>query len=436
MSLSCKCIGQPQVLDGIAAIVGNKIIMHSEVDQQYQAFIAAGNYGNPELKCQFLERMILNKMLLFHAILDSVEVTDDQVNDAMDRKFRYFIEQFGSIEKFESFYGKTVLEWRDEIRPIMRDNLLMQAMQEKVIKTSTVSPADVKAYFEKIPKDSLPLINAELEYQQIVKNVPYSEEAKNECRRQLEDYRQRVLKGETEFGTLAVLYSQDKASAIQNGELGFVNRGDLVPEFEAAAFKLQPGEVSPIVETKFGFHIIQMVERRGNQINVRHILLRPVLTPEDNLKAIAFLDSVADLIAKDSMNFTEAAQRFSEDEDTRFSGGNVINPKSGNTKWEIDEIERDVFFQIDQLKQGEFTRSLPYTTNQGKSAYRILLLKSRTAPHVLNMNIDYQRLQELALQDNQDKALMDWVKRKKGSTFIQINSPFIDCDNLKQWKSD
>ncbi|MEO8148696.1 MAG: peptidylprolyl isomerase [Bacteroidia bacterium] len=433
--MSINSIAQPQVLDGITAIVGSKIIMQSEVDQQYQAYIAQGNYANPDMKCQLLDQMILTKMLLHHAILDSIEVTDDQVNDAMDRKFRYFIEQFGSVEKFEAYYGKPVLEWRDEIRPIMKDNLLMQAMRDKIIKTQTVSPAEVKQYFNNIPKDSLPLINAEVEYAQLVKNVPYSQASKAECRKQLEDYRQRVIKGESDFGTLAVLYSQDKGSAANNGELGFVNRGDLVAEFEAAAFKLQAGEVSPIVETKFGFHIIQLIERRGNQINVRHILLRPTISNEDNIKAIAYLDSIADLITKDSLSFTDASQRFSDDEDSRFSGGTVMNPKTGNARWEVDEIDRDVFFQVDQLQVGEFTKSLPYSTSQGKSAYRILMLRSRTKPHVLNMGDDYQRLQELALQDNQDHALRDWIKRKKGSTFIQINPPYKDCAALKDWNN-
>lgn len=436
----CLCTGnvtraQPQVIDAIAAIVGSKIILQSEIDQQYQAYIAQGNYPKPEMKCQMLDQMILAKMLVHHAILDSVEVSDDQVTDAMDKRFRYFVEQFGSIEKFEAFYGKPVTEWRDEIKSLMKENLLMQAMRDKIIKTSTVSPAEVKAYFEKIPADSLPLINAEIEYAQLVKNVPYSETSKRDCRQRLEDYRQRVLKKESDFGTLAVLYSQDKSSARNNGELGFVNRGDLVPEFEAAAFKLQAGEISPVVETKFGFHIIQLIERRGNQINVRHILLRPELTDNDNIKAIAFLDSVANLISMDSMNFTDAAQRFSEDEDSRFSGGNVVNPKTGNARWEIDELDRDVVFQLDQLQPGEFTKPLPYTTLQGKSAYRIVYLKSRSKPHVLNMNDDYQRLQELALQDNQDKTLQDWVKKKTGATFIQVNMPYKDCELLKSWSN-
>lgn len=424
---------QPQVIDGVTAIVGSKIILQSEVEQQYQVYLAQGNYAKPDIKCEILDQMILNKMLLHYAILDSVEVTDNQIDDAMDRRFKYYIEQFGSIEKFEEFYGKPIIEWREEIRPQFKENLQVQAMRDKVQKTTTVSPAEVKAYYEKIPKDSLPLINAEIEYQQIIKNVPYSEASKKLCRDRLEEYRQRVLKGTSDFGTLAVLYSADKGSAKNNGDLGFVNRGDMVPEFEAAAFKLQPGEISPIVETKFGFHIIQMVERRGNQINVRHIMLRPAITDADNLLAIAFLDSIAHLITIDTLTFTDAAQKFSDDDETRFSGGNVVNPQTGNARWEIDEIDRDVFAMVDQLKVGEFTRTLPYTSAQGKSAYRIVYLKSRTKPHTLNMNDDYQRLQGLALQDNQDNSMQVWIKKKKPGTFIQINPPFNTCESLKKW---
>ena len=426
---------QVQLVDQIVAIVGSKIILNSEVEQQYQVFLSQGNYAKPEVKCEILDQMILNKMLLHHAIIDSLEVTDTQIEDGMDRRFRYYVEQFGSVEKFEEFYGKSVLEWREEIRPLFRENLLTQAMRDKVERNTTVSPADVKVYFKEIPKDSLPLINAEIEYQQIIRNVPFSEAAKKLCVDQQEGYRQRIISGEADFGTLAVLYSADKASARNNGELGFFNRGDMVPQFEAAAFKLQKGEISPVVESKFGFHIIQLIERRGNQINVRHILLRPVITDADHQIAINFLDSLVGLIKTDSLTFTDAAQRFSDDEDSRFSGGTVINPQTGNSHWEIDVIDRVVFQQIDQLEVGQKTPVLPTVSGQGKAAYRVILLKSRSKPHMLNMTDDYQRLQGLALQENQTNALKKWVKKNKSGTYIQINPPFKECEDLKVWNN-
>jgi peptidyl-prolyl cis-trans isomerase SurA len=394
-------------------------------------YLSQGNYAKPEIKCSILEKMVVNKLLLHHAIIDSLEVTDQQVEDGMERRFRYYIEQFGSVEKFEEFYGKSVLDWREELRPIFRENLLTQAMQDKVQSQISVAPADVKTFFNEISKDSLPLINAEIEYQQILKNVPYSEAAKKECRDKLESYRKRILSGESDFGTLAVLYSTDKVSARNNGELGFVNRGDLVPEFEAAAFKLQKNEVSPIVETKFGLHIIQLIERRGNQINVRHILLRPTITENDNKQTIALLDSIVDLIKKDSLSFSEAAQKFSEDEESHFSGGNVINPQTGTTRWEIDEMDRIVFQIVDQINIGDITAVMPHQTAQGKLSYRIIKLKERTKPHVLNMNDDYQRLQNLALAKNQEIALHEWVKKKKPGTFIQVNTPLNNCPEFK-----
>lgn len=426
---------QVQLVDQIVAIVGSKIILNSEVEQQYQVFLSQGNYAKPEVKCAILDQMILNKMLLHYAIVDSLEVTETQVEDGMDRRFRYYVEQFGSVEKFEEFYGKSVLEWREEIRPLFRENLLTQAMRDKVERNTTVSPAEVKAYFKEIPKDSLPLINAEIEYQQIVKNVPFSEAAKKVCIDQLEGYRKRIISGEADFGTLAVLYSADKASARNNGELGFFNRGDMVPQFEAAAFKLQKGEISPVIETKFGFHIIQLIERRGNQINVRHILLRPVITDADHKIAINYLDSIVGLIKMDSLTFTEAAQRYSDDEDSRFSGGTVINPQTGNSHWEIDVIDRVVFQQVDQLQVGQMTPVLPTVSGQGKAAYRVIMLKSRSKPHVLNLTDDYQRLQGLALQENQANALKKWVKKNKSGTYIQINPPYKDCSDLKVWNN-
>lgn len=435
LSVTSSVKAQPMLVDGIVTIVGNKIILNSEVEQQYQVFLSQGNYAKPEIKCAILDQMILNKMLLHYAIIDSLEVTDSQIQDGMDRRFRYYVEQFGSVEKFEAFYGKSVLEWREEIRPMFRENLLTQAMRDKVERNTSVSPSDVKEYFKSIPKDSLPLINAEIEYQQIVRNVPFSAASKAACVSQLESYRQRVISGESDFGTLAVLYSADKASARNNGELGFFNKGDMVPQFEAAAFKLQKGETSPVIETKFGFHIIQLIERRGNQINVRHILLKPTITDADHTITINFLDSIVGLIKMDSLTFTEAAQRYSEDEDSRFSGGNVINPQTGNTHWEVDVIDRVVFQQIDQLSVGQMTPVLPTVTPQGQAGYRVIMLKSRSKPHQLNLSDDYQRLQGLALQENQENALKKWVKKNKAETYIHINPPYNDCADLKTWNN-
>lgn len=435
IALVCiTCIGfaQPKTVDKIIGVAGNKIILLSELEQQYAQYIAQGNYANPAMRSQIFNQLMTNKMLLYHAMLDSVEVSESQVEEQLDRRFAYFIGQFGGEKELEKYYNKSIIELKEEFRPTIKDQLLVQQMQGKVTKNSSVTPEDVRNYFESIPKDSLPLINTEVEYAQITATVAYNEESKTTCKAKLEEYRQRVLKGE-DFGALAVLYSLDKGSAKNSGELGFMNRGDLVPEYEAAAFKLKPGEVSAIVESKFGYHIIQMIERRGEKFNTRHILLRPQITDDDNIRVANFLDSIAALIKNDSMTFSEAAIKFSDDNETRFNGGKIVNPQSGSTRFETDQVEPSTFFQLDQLQPGQMTKVLTYTAADGKTGYRILMLLNRTVPHVANLKDDYQRLQGVASSEKETKALDEWIARKKGSTYFRMDDEFKNNSACAKW---
>jgi len=419
------------VVESIDAVVGNKIILKSDVEAAYQQFIAQGNYGSSLIRCQVLDQLLLNKLLLHQAAIDSVDVTDAQVQGELDSRMSYYIQQIGSEQKLEEYYNKSIPEIKEEFRPLIKDQLQIRAMQSKIAKNASASPAEVKAFFESIPADSLPYINAELEYAQISKNIPVSETEKDAVKEKLESYRERILKGE-DFSTLAILYSQD-GSAKTGGELGFTNRGELVPEFEAAAFKLKAGEVSEIVETKFGFHIIQMIERRGDQINVRHILIKPQVSEADIRKAGAYMDSIAGLIRSGEITFVEAAQRFSDDADTRYNGGNVLNPQTGNTRFEPDQVDPTIFFILDKLTPGEFSMPAIAQTPEGDNLYRMLLLRSRTSPHKANLTDDYQRLQQTAVMSKQNKIMEDWVQKKKKTTFIKISEDYSNCDNLKYW---
>lgn len=427
------CNAQPAVADKIVGIAGNKILLLSEVEQNYMEWISRGNYADEAMKCKIYNQLLLNKMMLHHAILDSVEVSEGQITDQLESRFRYFINQFGGEKELEKQYGKSIVELKEEFRPIVRDQIMIQQMQQKISKAGSVSPQDVLNYFNAIPKDSLPLINSELEFSQIVMMVPYSDAAKKECVERLKGYRDRVVNGE-DFGALAVLYSEDVVSAKQSGELGFVNRGDLVPEFEAAAFKLQPNEVSQIVESKFGYHLIQMIERKGDMFNARHILLRPKVGTDDNIRIANKLDSIATLVKYDSLSFAMAASLYSDDADTRYNGGKMINPQTSSIRFEVDQIEGSTFFQLDQLKVGEVSKVLPYTTQEGKSGYRVLQLNKRTSPHVTSLSDDYQRLSEAASNEKSEKAMMDWIKKKKASTYFRIDDQFAPCDTEFGWR--
>ena len=420
-----------KLVESIDAVVGNKIILKSDVEAAYQQFLAQGNYGSEIARCQVLDQLLLNKLLLHQAAIDSVEVTETQVQSELDSRMSYYIQQIGSEQKLEDYYKKSIPEIKEEFRPLIKDQLQIRAMQAKIAKNTTASPAEVKAFYESIPSDSLPYISAELEYAQITRNIPVSEAEKQAVREQLEGYRARILKGE-DFATLAVLYSQD-GSAKNSGELGFTNRGDLVPEFEAAAFKLKSGEVSPVVETKFGFHIIQLIERRGDQINVRHILIRPKVSDEDIRKAGVYMDSIATLINSGKLTFGEAAQKFSDDADSRYNNGNVLNAQTGNTHFEPEQVDPTVFFILDKMSPGEHSAPALAQTPEGDQLYRMLMLKTRTTPHKANMLDDYQRLQEQAVLEKQNKIMEDWVQKRKKSTYIKIADEYKTCDNLKYW---
>lgn len=428
----CKAVAQTgKTLDAVIATVGNKIILDSEIETQYHQFLSQGNYADEKIKCRILEQALLNKLLLHQAIIDSIAVSDAQVDEKINRNIDYYIKQFGSKEKLEAFYGKTIMEIKEEYRPLIKEQLQIQSMQQKITKDVTVSPADIREFYQKIPPDSLPFINSEIEYAQIQITVAVSPKEKQRVREQLKQYRQRVLNGE-DFAALAVLYSQD-GSARKGGELGFQERGNLVPEYEAAAFKLKPGEVSDIVETKFGFHLIQMIDRKGEQFNTRHILIKPKVSSEDIETARIKTDSIYNLIISNTVSFDEAATRYSDDNDTKNNGGNVFNPQTGNTRFETDQVDPAVFFHLDKLRPGEITEPILTQTPEGNQVFRIYKLKSRTEPHRLNIEQDYQKLQEIVLESKSNAALAEWVKRKRKSVHVNISEKYKNCNGLALW---
>lgn len=420
-----------KTIDAVIATVGNKIILQSEVESQYHQFLSQGNYADERIKCRILEQALLNKLLLHQAIIDSVAVSDAQIDEKINRNLEYYIKQFGSKEKLETFYGKSIIEIKEEYRPLIKEQLQIQSMQQKITKDVTVSPADIREFYQKIPPDSLPFINSEVEYAQIQITVAVNAKEKQRVREQLKQYRQRVLNGE-DFAALAVLYSQD-GSARKGGELGFHDRGDLVPEYEAAAFKLKPGEVSDVIETKFGFHLIQMIERKGEQFNTRHILIKPKVNNDDIEAARVKADSIYHILNTKVISFNDAATRYSDDQDTKNNGGNVFNPQTGNTRFETDQVDPAVFFHLDKLAQGEISQPVLTQTPEGNQVFRIYLLKSRSQPHRLNIEQDYQKLQEIVQESKSNAALAEWVRRKRKSVHVNITEKFRNCSGLELW---
>lgn len=421
------------VIDEVVAVVGKNYILLSDIEGQYIQMKMQGDVRKSEsaTKCEILEGLLFEKLLLHQAALDSVEVSPEEVDAEIDQRMRYFIQQFGSQEKLEKYYGKTVTEFRTELRQIMTEKLMVQKVQSSITQNTRVSPSEVKSFYKKMPKDSIPLISSEVVVAQIVKKPPISFQEKFEVKERLRKMRERVLKGES-FEALAVMYSEDPGSAKQGGDIGLHGRGELYPEFEAVAFKMKPGDVSDIVESEAGYHIIQGVERRGDFVRVRHILIKPKVSPVELAEARNFLDSIAQLIRQDSITFEDAVQKFSTDA-SKVNGGILINPNSGRTQWSVDELDPKVFFIIDKMSVNEISTPILMQDEKGEDAYRILQLKSRSQPHRANLEEDYDYIQNLAMQMKQQETIIEWIKNNAKKSYININEKYDDCAFEQSW---
>lgn len=427
---------QPAVIDEVVAVVGKNIILQSDIENQYiQMRLQRGISGSAEtIRCQILEDLLFQKLMLNQAELDSVTVTEDQVDQEMERRLKYFINELGSQEKLEAYYNKSVNDIKTELRRLVNDQMLVEQVQNEIMQKVVITPQEVRTFFKNIPKDSIPMVPAEYEILQIVKKPPISPDEKLAVKERLSDFRKRILAGER-FSTLAVLYSEDPGSARKGGELGFYGRGELYPEFEAVAFRLKDGEISEIVETEAGFHIIQMIERRGDFINVRHILLMTKVSPFALEKAKTELDSISKLIREETITFEEAVEKFSEDEG-KGNGGILINQYTGSSRFEAEMLDPQVSFVIDKLNVGEISDPVPMKTEDGKDAYRLLKLKEKTIPHKANLKEDYTRIQQWALKEKQQKAVENWIRSKSKNAFVDINPHYINCEFDFNWQSN
>jgi len=420
------------IIDGIVGIVGGNVILISDIENQYMQIRSQGIIQGtaPKMKCQIFENMLFQKLLLHQAQVDSLSVTDTQVELEMDRRMRYFISQAGTPERLEEHFGKSLLEIKNELRDVIKESMLTEQEQQKITKDVTITPAEVKTFFRKLPKDSIPLINSELEIGFIMKQPLIGDAEKQAAKDKLKGFKERFTKGD-DFSTLAVLYSEDPGSSKQGGELGMFKRGEMRPEFEAAAFKLKPGEVSDIVETEDGFHLIQMIERRGEYINVRHILLQPKVSPVNLNKAKVTLDSISSLIQMKKLTFDDAVVRYSDDP-SKNNGGLMINQQTGNSKFESSQVDPKIFFVIDKLKVGEISSPV-LTTDRGKQDYRIYYLKSRTNPHKANLEEDYARIQLIALESKKMNVIDEWITNKLNTTYVAIMDDFRNCTFQRKW---
>ena len=435
---------QPQVVDKVVAVVGKNIILQSDIENQYIQYRLQGmaEGTGKEIRGRILEELLLQKLMLNQAEMDSITVTDEQVEAELNRKIQWFIARIGSQEKMEAQFGKSMSEIKDEVRQASKDNMLQEQVQAKIMENVVVTPKEVKEFYRDIPRDSLPMIDSEYEIVQIVKRPPVSIDEKLQVKDRLYQIRKRILDGESSFATMAVLYSEDPGSARQGGELGFAGKGVYATEFENVAFNLRDGEISDVVETEFGFHIIQLIERRGETINCRHILLTAKVPVEALEKAQNELDSVAQLIRNGDITFEEACKKCSDD-DSKNNGGYLTNAGTGGN-WmslkDLQELEqaypeyKNLAFVISRLEVGEISDPLPMTTNDNKDAFRLVMVKRKTEPHQANLKDDYNLIQNWAMSQKRQEALGKWVSEKAAKAYIRLDDTFKDYDFYYDWK--
>ena len=430
--------GDENLVDGVVAVIGENMILKSEIEEQYASFLQSGKPVNDNTRCELFEELLFSKLLLGQAEEDSLFVGEDQINSEIDRRLRYFISQFGSKEKLEEFYEKSVEEIRIEFHDPIQEQLMTQRMQEQISGNASVSPGEVRAFYDEIPKDSLPEISAQIELNQLVRKPPINEGERDKARNKLLEFRKRIVEGE-DFGTLAYLYSEDPGSARENGQLGFMSRSELVSEFAAVAFNLEKEEVSGVVETEFGFHLIKMNESSGQKVSVSHILISPKVVSGDLLAAKSFLDSMKNSIQTiDTLTFELAATLFSEDKETRFSGGIIVNPLSGSAKFEMEQVSQidpSLYLMIDKLKVGDIAGPELAQMRDGSRVYRIVMLKDVTDAHTANLKQDYQFIQTLALNKKQSEVMNEWISSHVNRFYLKVDERYNTCKFKYNWIS-
>ncbi|MFD1096599.1 peptidylprolyl isomerase [Salegentibacter chungangensis] len=425
---------QRRKVDGIAAVVGDFIILDSDIDMMYKDMQSQGMSTADVTDCQLAGSLMENKLYAHQAIQDSVIVMDSEINNYIDQQISQMVSQVGSMEKVLEFYNKdSEAEFRQELFELNKQRQLSSRMQQKIIEDVEITPEEVRAYFEDIPKDSLPIFGDEVELAQIVVKPEIPESEKEKVIERLNEFKADVEDNDASFATKAVLYSQDPGSASDGGKITLGRKDNFVKEFKDVAFSLQEGEVSEPFETEFGYHIIQIDRIRGQKLDLRHILLIPDVTNATVEEAKAKIDSIRKRVNEGVLDFAEAAREFSDEEETKSDGGKLINPTTGDTRFELSKIDPKLYGQVQNLKEGELSRRLTERDRTGRPVFKIIKVTKRIPEHEANYTTDYAKIKELALRDKQLEAIKEWQEEKIQETYIKINGKFRNCEYNSNW---
>jgi peptidyl-prolyl cis-trans isomerase SurA len=425
-----------EIIDDIIAVVGNEIILRSEIETQKLELTRRGMNVDAQAEGVILEEMMLQKLMVHMARVDSIEVTDAEIQAEMDQRLSHFITQFGSEEAFEEFYGKSIPEFRQEFEDPLREQLMVEKYRPSITKGAKVTPEDIVKYFESIPKDSLPLIESEVQFSHIVINPTVRQKAKDKVVHLLDSIRQDLMDGKTTMLVQAARHSEDPGSKFKGGCYELIRRGSFDPAYEAAVFNTKEGNYSQVFESQFGYHIVQVKEKRGELFTSCHILKRPEILPSDLDRARVKLDSIVTAIKTDTLLFSKAAELYSNDKESSNQGGKVVDPRSKVSRFEINSLDPTLFFVIDELEPGEMSDLLEYEKEDGTKAWRVIRLDTRSTPHKANLRDDYQLIQMMAEQDAEEVVMEAWIKDNVTQTYIKVKPELNTSAFRYDWLND
>lgn len=427
--LSNQIQAQDKTVDQIVAVVGKNIILKSDIEEMFKQQQAQGITTEGDMKCEILENFLVEKLLLAEAELDTtIIVSDSQLNQRLEQRIQYFVSHLGSEKEVEAYFKKSIVDLKSDLEEVIKNQEMTQQMQQNIIDKVTVTPAEVRYHFKNLPEAEIPQIDAQVEYAQITVLPVISLEEEDRIKATLRELKRRIESGESAFAPLAVLYSEDPGSARNGGDLDYMGRGNLDPAYAAAAFNLKGDKISNVVKSEFGYHIIQVVDRKGEQLKTRHILMKPKVTPTAMKTAFGQIDSIADFIRKGTFKFEEAALRWSYDKNSRNNGGVVINPETGESKWKMSELDPDVSKVISKMNLNEISKPFQTIDDKQRPVYKIIKLLSNTAAHKANMRDDYVELSNIYLNSKKEKTLDKWIRDKQTGTYVRIDPSYVNCN--------
>lgn len=425
---------QDKVIDQIVAVVGGNTILKSDIEGMYIQKQAQGITSDGDMKCEVLEELLIEKLLVAEALLDTtIEVSDSQINQNLDQRIQYFVTNLGSEKEVENYFKKSIIEIKADLEEVIRNQQLTGQMQNKIIKDITVTPAEVRYHYKNLKEADIPIIDASVEYEQVTFRPKVELEEENRVKARLRELKKRIEDGAS-FASMAVIYSEGPSAPV-GGELGYSGRASLDPAYAAAAFNLKGDRVSNVVKSDFGYHIIQLIDRKGEQVNTRHIIMKPKITPEAMEQSRQRLDSLANFVREGKLTFEQAAASYSWDKNSRNNGGLVINPNTMSSKWTFTELDPDVSKVLANMNINEISKPFQTIDESSKqTVFKIVKLVKKTDTHKANVRDDYIELSQMYLEKKKKEALDKWIKDKQGATYIHIDDTYVNCQfNYSGW---